>query len=48
MQEGIAIARASTDEEMLDTREVMRQLRPAIAEEAYLPTVRRMMDSDGY
>ncbi len=44
----VAIVPALTDEQILATRDVMRQLRPAISEEAYLPTIRRMMDSDGY
>ena len=38
----------TTDEEILAARRVMRQLRPQIAEDAYLPTVRRMMQTDGY
>jgi GNAT superfamily N-acetyltransferase len=37
----------ATDAEILTGREVMRQLRPGIAEEDYLATVRRMMDA-GY
>ena len=48
MQESITILKALTDEQILATRDVMRQLRPAIALDAYVPTVRRMMDSDGY
>jgi GNAT superfamily N-acetyltransferase len=42
------ITPATTDEQILATRAVMRQLRPAIAEDAYLPTVRRMMDTNSY
>jgi len=42
------IAEASTDEEILATRDVMRQLRPHIAPDDYLPTVKRMMTTDGY
>ena len=42
------ITKATTDEEILSTRNVMLQLRPQIAPEAYLPTVRRMMQTDGY
>lgn len=38
----------TTDEEILAARRVMRQLRPQIAEAAYLATVRRMMQTDGY
>ena len=48
MQQSISISSALTDEQILATRDVMRQLRPAIASEAYLPTVRRMMNSDNY
>lgn len=45
---GIHIANAATDAEILQTRDVMRQLRPAILEPDYLPTVRRMMETDNY
>ncbi len=38
----------TTDEEILAARRVMRQLRPQIAEAAYLATVRRMMQTEGY
>jgi GNAT superfamily N-acetyltransferase len=48
MQEMISIVKALTDEQILEIRDVMRQLRPQIAVDAYVPTVRRMMDSDGY
>ena len=44
----ITIAPAATDDEILATRDVMRSLRPHVAPEAYLPTIRRMMQSDGY
>lgn len=44
----IEIAEARSDEDVLATRDVMRQLRPHIAPDAYLPTVRRMMQHDGY
>lgn len=37
-----------SDAEILATCDVMRQLRPHIAESDYLPTVRRMMRTDGY
>lgn len=37
-----------TDEDILAGRRVMRQLRPQITEDAYLSTVRRMMQTDGY
>ncbi len=42
------IFEATTDEEILSTRNVMLQLRPHLAPDSYLPTVRRMMESDGY
>ena len=43
-----SVVEARTDEAILDTRAVMRQLRPLIPEDDYLPTVRRMMQTDGY
>ncbi len=48
MPERISIIKALTDEQILTTRAVMLQLRPSIATDAYLPTVKRMMQSDGY
>jgi GNAT superfamily N-acetyltransferase len=42
------ITRVESDAEIAATWDVMRQLRPHLAEEAYLPMVRRMMESDGY
>ena len=42
------IARISTDEEILSTRDVMLQLRPHIAPEDYVRTVRRMMTNERY
>jgi GNAT superfamily N-acetyltransferase len=42
------IAAMETDEEILATRDVMRQLRPHIKAEDYLPTVRRMMRTDDF
>ena len=39
---------ATTDEEILSTRDVMLQLRPHIVSDDYLPAVKRMMESDGY
>lgn len=42
------ITEATTDEEILSTRDVMLQLRPHLAPDSYLPTVRRMMEKDGY
>jgi GNAT superfamily N-acetyltransferase len=44
----VNIALASSDEDILATREVMLQLRPAVRPQAYLPTVRKMMQTDGY
>jgi GNAT superfamily N-acetyltransferase len=43
-----AIVRLESDEEILATAAVMRQLRPHIQFERYLSIVRRMMGSDGY
>ncbi len=42
------IIQPQTDKEILATRPVMCQLRPQIALENYLPTVRRMMQAEGY
>lgn len=42
------IVKAATDEQILDTRAVMRELRPNVPEAEYLATVRRMMQTDGY
>ncbi len=42
------IIQPQTDEEILATRHVMVQLRPQIGLENYLPTVRRMMQREGY
>lgn len=42
------IAEATTDNQILETRDVMLQLRPNIAPDDYLPTVKRMMQTDGY
>lgn len=44
----VEIAIAKTDEKILETRDVMRQLRPNIAHDDYLPTVRRLMQNDCY
>ena len=44
----ITVAEVLTDGEILATRDVMRQLRPNLSPESYLPTVRRMMQTDGY
>jgi GNAT superfamily N-acetyltransferase len=42
------ITSISTDDEILSTYNVMSQLRPHIARDAYVETVRRMMETDGY
>lgn len=42
------IFRAESDEQILTTWDVMRQLRPHLGAEEYLPTVRRLMRTDGY
>lgn len=42
------IARIVTDEQIMATYEVMRQLRPHVPVEAYLGTVQRLRQSDGY
>ena len=44
----ITIAETSTDDEILATRDVMRNLRPHVPADAYLPTIRRMIARDGY
>jgi GNAT superfamily N-acetyltransferase len=47
-QKAIRVAEAVGDQQILATRDVMLQLRPALPFEEYLPTVKRMMQSDGY
>ena len=42
------VRKVSTDEQILATREVMRQLRPHLPLDDYLKTVKRMQQSDGY
>jgi len=42
------VLKVSTDEEILATREVMRQLRPNVPYDEYLATVARMKEADGY
>jgi GNAT superfamily N-acetyltransferase len=42
------ILKATTDEQILATREVMRQLRPHVSSDDYLAAVRRMKQTDGY
>lgn len=48
MESPVTIATPQSDAEIAATWEVMRQLRPHIAREDYVPMVRRMMESDGY
>lgn len=43
----MTITEATTDDQILAARDVMRQLRPGIAADDYLATVRRMM-GEGY
>jgi GNAT superfamily N-acetyltransferase len=47
-EEAVTIAVAISDEQILATREVMLQLRPSLGLENYLPTLRRMMQTEGY
>jgi GNAT superfamily N-acetyltransferase len=42
------VQEATTDEEILATREVMRQLRPHVPFDDYLAVVKRMKQTDGY
>ena len=42
------ILKATTDDQILATRAVMRELRPNIPEAEYLATIRRMMQMNGY
>ena len=42
------IVEIETDEQIISTRDVMLELRPHIAPDDYLPTVRRMMRTDEY
>jgi GNAT superfamily N-acetyltransferase len=42
------VLKVSTDEQILATRDVMRQLRPNIPFDEYLATVERMKQTDGY
>ncbi len=44
----MTVVEATSDKAILETRDVMRQLRPSISVDAYLPTIRRMMRTDGY
>lgn len=42
------VLNVTTDEQILATREVMRQLRPNVPVDEYLATVGRMRQTDGY
>jgi GNAT superfamily N-acetyltransferase len=42
------VLKAATDEQILATREVMRQLRPHVPFDDYLAVVKRMKQTDGY
>ena len=42
------IVKATTDEQILATRDVMRQLRPHVPFDEYLAVIRRMNRTDGY
>ena len=44
----MSIAHAESDEQIAATFDVMRQLRPALAEEEYVAQVLALMASDGY
>lgn len=44
----MTISTPENDADIAATWEVMRQLRPHLAREEYVPMVRRMMESDGY
>jgi GNAT superfamily N-acetyltransferase len=44
----VTIAVATSDEDILATRDVMLQLRSNLPSEQYLRTVKRMMQADGY
>ena len=44
----VTIAEVTTDADIMATADVMRKLRPNIEPDAYVPTVRRMMQTDGY
>src|SRR3974390_214448 len=47
-EEVVSIVTATTDERILQTRDVMLELRPSLPADAYLATIRRMMASEGY
>lgn len=45
---GVIIEHARTDDEIAATFDVMFQLRPNLARDAYVSTVRTLMETDGY
>lgn len=46
--DGADVRIAETDDEIAATFDVMSQLRPALARDAYVPLVRRLMQEEGY
>jgi hypothetical protein len=42
------VLKVTTDEQILATRDVMRQLRPNVPLSAYLAAVKRMRQTDGF
>ena len=42
------VQKVTTKEQILATRDVMRQLRPKLSRDGYLTTVKRMQQTDGY
>jgi GNAT superfamily N-acetyltransferase len=48
IKQNVSIVPVTTDQQIMATCDVMLQLRPALTLVAYLPTVRRMMEADGY
>ncbi|MEW5931031.1 MAG: GNAT family N-acetyltransferase [Gemmatimonadota bacterium] len=48
MESSVTVATPESDAEIAATWEVMRQLRPHVARQDYVPAVRRLMESDGY
>ena len=48
VSEAMSVVVAASDDQILATRDVMLQLRPNLPPQEYLPTVKRMMEADGY
>jgi GNAT superfamily N-acetyltransferase len=46
--QAITIDKVTTDDDILATREVMLQLRSSLPPQNYLPSVKRMIETDGY